>query len=82
MLFPSDNLFSTYSIVARDPKTGQFGVAVPTHQMCVSRADPWLEPGVGAVATQSATNVAFGTMALTMLREGVPAPRAIDALIA
>ena len=82
MLFPSDNLFSTYSIVARDPETGEFGVAVQTHQMCVGHAVPWLEAGVGAVATQSATNVAFGTIALTMLREGVPAPRAIDALIA
>ena len=75
-------LFSTYSIVARDPETGQFGVAVQTHQMCVGRVVPWLMPGVGGVATQSAANVSFGPMALTMLREGVPAPRVIDALIA
>lgn len=75
-------LYSTYSIVARDPETGQLGVAVQTHQMCVGRVVPWLQPGVGAVATQSMANVGFASMALTMLREGVPAPRVIDALIA
>jgi uncharacterized Ntn-hydrolase superfamily protein len=80
MSFP-DGLFSTYSIVARDPKTGQLGVAVQTHQMCVGRVVPWAMAGIGAVATQSAANISFGPMALTMLCEGVPAPRVIDALI-
>jgi len=75
-------LYSTYSIVARDAETGDLGVAVQTHQMCVGRVVPWLAPGVGAIATQSATNVSFGPMALSMLREGVPAPRVIDALAA
>ena len=75
-------IYNTYSIVARDSATGQFGVAVQTHQMCVGAAVPWLLPGVGAVATQSWTNRSFGPMALTMLREGVSAPRVIDALVA
>ena len=77
-----DSLFSTYSVVARDPETGQLGVAVQTHQMCVGRVVPWLSPGVGAMATQSMANVSFGPMALTLLREGVSARRVIDALVA
>lgn len=75
-------LFSTYSIVARDAATGQLGVAVETHQMSVGYLVPWLVPGVGAVATQSLVNISFGPMALTMLKEGVPAPRVIGALVA
>lgn len=76
------DLFATYSIVARDANTGQFGVAVETHQMCVGSIVDWLLPGVGAVATQSLVNVSFGPVALAMLREGIPAPKIIDALIA
>jgi uncharacterized Ntn-hydrolase superfamily protein len=75
-------LFSTYSIVARDPETGQFGVAVETHQMCVGWIVPWLLPGVGAVATQASVNISFGPTAIAMLREGLPAPHIIDALVA
>jgi uncharacterized Ntn-hydrolase superfamily protein len=76
------DLFATYSIVARDATTGQLGVAVETHQMCVGSIVDWLLPGVGAVATQSLVNVSFGPVALAMLREGIPAPQIIDALIA
>jgi uncharacterized Ntn-hydrolase superfamily protein len=73
---------STYSIVARDPDTGQFGVAVQTHQMGVGWIVPWLLPGMGAVATQASVNISFGPMALSMLREGLPAQQIIDALAA
>jgi uncharacterized Ntn-hydrolase superfamily protein len=76
------NLFSTYSITARDPETGQFGVAVQTHQMGVGVAVPWLEPGIGAIATQASTNVSFGPAGLTMLAEGLSAPQVIAALVA
>ncbi|RMG85967.1 MAG: DUF1028 domain-containing protein, partial [Chloroflexi bacterium] len=55
-----DQLTNTYSIVARDPETGQLGVAVQTHQVGVGRVVPWLLPGRGAVATQSLSNVSFG----------------------
>lgn len=75
-------LFSTYSIVARDSATSQCGVAVQTHQMCVGSVVPWLLPGVGAVATQSLVNISFGPVALGMLRENVPAQKVIDALVA
>ena len=82
MTFHFTQLNSTYSIVARDAQTGQFGVAVQTHQMSVGNGVPWLLPGFGAVATQSLTNVSFGPMALRMLREGVPAEHVIWALVA
>ncbi len=75
------NLIQTYSIVARDPETGQLGVAVQTHQMGVGRVVPWLLPGVGALATQSLTNVKYGPMGLAMLKEGIPAERVIAGLI-
>ena len=42
----------TYSIVARDPETGDLGVAVQTGTFGVGRGVPWAEAGVGAVATQ------------------------------
>jgi uncharacterized Ntn-hydrolase superfamily protein len=76
------SLFSTYSIVARDPETGALGVAVQTHQMSVGRLVPWLLPGVGALATQSLVNVSFGPMGLAMLREGCSAERVVAGLVA
>ncbi|MBI5958938.1 MAG: DUF1028 domain-containing protein [Chloroflexi bacterium] len=82
MNFHHTKLFSTYSIVARDPATGQMGVAVETHQMCVGSIVGWMLPGVGAVATQSLVNVSFGPVALAMLREGVAAPKIIEGLVA
>lgn len=74
--------YTTYSVVARDRETGQLGVAVQTHQMCVGSVVPWLAPGVGALATQSLANVRFGPMGLALLREGVAAPQVVDALVA
>ncbi len=74
--------FSTYSIVARDDKTGQFGVAVQTHQMCVGVAVPWLSPGSGAIATQAMTNVHFGPLGLALLDDGMSAEKVLHALIA
>lgn len=82
MKWLSQTLFSTYSIVARDRETGQLGVAVQTHQMCVGAVVPWLAPGIGAIATQSLTNVSFGPIGLAMLKAGVPAPKVIEALVA
>jgi len=75
-------LNTTYSIAARDSESGCFGVAVQTHQMCVGSAVPWLAAGVGAVATQSLTNVHFGPLGLRLLREGLPAEQVLAALTA
>jgi uncharacterized Ntn-hydrolase superfamily protein len=71
----------TYSIVAHDPETGEFGVAVATGGPSVGAMVPWVEPGVGAVATQSFTNMDLGPLALERLRRGEPAPHALRALI-
>ena len=46
----------TWSIVARDPKTKQFGIAVATKNFAVGCRVPNIAAGVGAVATQALSN--------------------------
>ncbi len=72
----------TYSIVARDPDTGGFGVGVQTHQPSVGAIVPWVKSGVGAVATQSFANINFGPQGLALLETGLDAGRALAAIIA
>lgn len=72
----------TYSIVARDAGSGAFGVGVQTHQPAVGAIVPWVKAGVGAVATQSFANINFGPQGLALLEHGLPAGRALAALIA
>jgi uncharacterized Ntn-hydrolase superfamily protein len=72
----------TYSIVARDPQTGRFGIAVQSHYLGVGPVVPWLEAGVGAVATQASVNVSFGPIGLEMLRAGSSADEVVAALVA
>jgi uncharacterized Ntn-hydrolase superfamily protein len=71
----------TYSIVARDPVTGDLGVAVQSHWFSVGSAVPWAEPGVGAVATQSFTEPSYGALGLALMKAGKPAPEALRALL-
>ena len=71
----------TYSIVARDPGTGELGVAVQSHWFSVGGVVAWARPGVGAVATQSVAEVAHGPNALDRLAEGRDARGAIDAVL-
>jgi len=73
---------STYSIVARDPKTGQMGVAVQSHWFSVGAVVPWAEAGVGAVATQSMVDPAYGPLGLAAMRVGRSAPDALKGLLA
>ena len=72
----------TYSIVARDPISGRFGVAVQSHAYTVGPIVPWLEAGVGAIATQAFVNIGFGPIGLEMLRNGWSAEKVIAALVA
>ncbi|GAB3569229.1 DUF1028 domain-containing protein [Amycolatopsis endophytica] len=72
----------TYSIVARDPATGQLGVGAQTHFFGVGTLLPWAEAGVGAVATQAFVNVGYGPRGLELLRAGVPAATTVDLLLA
>ena len=70
----------TYSIVARDAKTGEFGVAVQSHYFQVGPTVPWALSGVGAVATQSRVNVSYGPLGLEYLRAGYTADQTLKAL--
>lgn len=72
----------TYSIAARDPETGRFGIAVQSHFLGVGPVVPWLEAGVGAVATQASVNVALGPIGLELLRAGASAEQTVAALLA
>ncbi len=72
----------TFSIVARDPATGQLGVAVATCALAVGRAAPWARAGVGAVATQAQSERGYGPRLLSRLAAGEPAGPALDALLA
>jgi uncharacterized Ntn-hydrolase superfamily protein len=73
----------TYSIVARDPTTGELGVAVQSHWFAVGPIVPWVRPGVGAVATQSIAEPAYGPHALDRVQaNGVGARATLDALLA
>jgi uncharacterized Ntn-hydrolase superfamily protein len=72
----------TYSIVARDPETGELGVAVQTGTFGVGRGVPWAEAGVGAVATQSYTERSYGHFGLELMKAGRPAPDALAGLVA
>jgi len=71
----------TYSIVARDPASGQLGVAVQSHWFSVGSLVPWAEAGVGAIATQSFIEVRYGVSGLDLMRRGLDAPHALAALL-
>ena len=66
----------TFSIVARDPDTGDLGVAVQSHWFSVGSVVPWAEAGVGAVATQSFVDPVYGRLGLEIMRAGKSAPEA------
>lgn len=85
-LLPAETLsnrrpVATYSIVARDSLTGQMGVAVQSHWFSVGPIVPWAEAGVGAVATQSLVDPAYGPLGLDLMRMGRSAPEALKALV-
>jgi uncharacterized Ntn-hydrolase superfamily protein len=71
----------TYSIVARDERTGQLGVAVQSHYFGVGSLVSWAEAGVGAVATQSVPDPAYGPRGLELMGEGTSAPEALHRLL-
>jgi uncharacterized Ntn-hydrolase superfamily protein len=80
--FRKDNPFAhTYSIVARDPETGEMGVAVQSHWFSVGTVVSWAEAGVGAIATQSFVNKSFGIRGLALLKAGLTAKQALDSLL-
>jgi uncharacterized Ntn-hydrolase superfamily protein len=72
----------TYSIVARDARTGELGVAVQSHWFSVGAIVPWAEAGIGAVATQSFVDPSYGKLGLERMRAGKSAPEALAVLLA
>lgn len=72
----------TFSIVARDPATGEMGVAVQSHWFSVGSIVSWAEAGVGAVATQSFVDPSYGPLGLQLMRSGRSAPDALRGLLA
>ena len=71
----------TFSIVARDPATGELGVAVQSHWFSVGSIVPWAEAGVGAVATQSFVDPSYGKNGLDLMRGGKSAPDTLKELL-
>ena len=67
----------TYSIVAYDSATGDLGVAVQSKFPNVGGIVPWAKAGVGAVATQSLGNTAYGDDGLRLMAMGATAPEAM-----
>jgi uncharacterized Ntn-hydrolase superfamily protein len=72
---------STFSIVARDPDTGELGVAVASRFFAVGSVVPWAKAGVGAVATQSFANTTFGWRGLELLEKGAVPEEIIGILL-
>jgi uncharacterized Ntn-hydrolase superfamily protein len=72
----------TYSIVARDPATGELGVAVQSHWFSVGSIVPWARPGVGAVATQANAEITYGPRGLELLEQGLGAEEVLAQLVA
>jgi uncharacterized Ntn-hydrolase superfamily protein len=69
------------SVVARDPLTDELGVAVLSHAAACGNVVPWVQAGVGAIATQGETNVSWGPRGLQMLREGKTVQSMVDTLM-
>ncbi|MBI1805552.1 MAG: DUF1028 domain-containing protein [Ignavibacteria bacterium] len=80
-LFAQDRPVHTYSIVARDSVTGDLGVAVQSHWFSVGSLVPWAEAGVGAVATQSFVDPAYGPLGLELMRAGKTARQALEGIL-
>ena len=72
----------TFSIVARDPDTGELGIAVQSKFLAVGMAVPWAKANVGAIATQAAANLDYGEIGITLLEKGYTAQQTLDALLA
>ncbi len=71
---------ATFSIVARDPLTGELGVAVQSKFLAVGSAVPFAKANVGAIATQALANLDFGEIGLNLLQKGYSAEQVMEAL--
>ena len=67
----------TFSLVARCPQTGMFGVAISSSSPAVAARCSYARAGVGAVASQNVTDPALGPLTLDLMQGGLSAPEAI-----
>jgi uncharacterized Ntn-hydrolase superfamily protein len=72
----------TWSIIARDPRTGQIGIAVATRFFAVGARVPHIAPGLGGVATQAMVNPYYGIDGVKLLREGRSPREVVETLLA
>src|SRR6478736_1359527 len=70
----------TWSIIARDPASGAFGVAIATRFFAVGALCPHAASGVGALSTQALVNPHYGKLGLDLLRAGIAAPEVVKRL--
>ena len=75
-----EEFYSTFSIIAFDPATGELGVGVQSRAFRAGAAVPWAEAGVGAVATQAAANQFYGPLAMELFLEGESPESVIETL--
>ena len=73
---------STFSIVGHDPGAQEWGIAVQSKFLAVGAVVPWARAGVGAVATQSYANTAFGPEGLALMARGLTAEETLGQLVA
>lgn len=71
----------TFSIVARDPQTGEVGIAVQSKFLAVGAVVPWARAGIGGIATQAWANTSYGPRGLEYLAEGVSAEETLRYLL-
>lgn len=72
----------TFSLAARDPATGMFGIATASSSIAVGNRCPWARAGIGAVTTQHRTDTRAGPLGLDLLARGYTAREVVDLLVA
>jgi len=70
----------TFSLAARDPKTGMFGISIATTAVAVGNRCPWVRAGVGAVTCQHRTDTRAGPIGLDLLTQGFSAQETVNLL--
>ncbi len=76
-----DPVISTFSIVARDPRTGELGIAVASKFLAVGAVVPWADAEVGAMAIQAHPDLTYGPRGFDLMRGGSSAKEALDRLV-
>ena len=71
----------TFSLAARCPDTGMFGIGIATSSIAVGNRCPWARAGVGAVLTQHRTDIRLGPIGLDHLSKGMSARGTVDTLV-